>query len=581
MAIKKLSQDISSKIAAGEVVERPLSVVKELMENSIDAGATEISILIENAGSRLIQVEDNGIGIPASEAALALQRYATSKISAIEDLETIQSLGFRGEALASIAAVSRMTLISKSEAENIGVHMTVEGGEIISQEPAGLGDGTRIIVEDLFYNVPARRKFLKSERTERRIITELVTRYALFYANIRFKLTVEGRKVLSTNGNGERREVLSQVYDVETAKSMLDLKVVDEYLSLEGFISPTSISRSNRKEIFFFINGRLISDSALNAAVTRAYQNMLMVGRYPISVIFLTIDPQQVDVNVHPTKAEVRFQEPNRIFGLIHSAVRKTISAYSDVPIISQSIWQGSNAQSREIDPAWTFSAQAEVEIAGDGFEPEPGSTASAPAETNASKLVNIPLLRLIGQIGRTYLVAEGPDGLYLIDQHAAHERVLFERFLKNPGSNVSQYLLEPVIVQLPWKIETDLAKQIEQLNKLGFKIENFGPATYKITAIPVVISQMDPKEAFISAVEEDEEDNSLLESEKENKLVSRICKRVAVKGGQVLSVEEQQQLVRDLEDCESPRTCPHGRPTMIHLSVDMLERQFGRRGSR
>ena len=588
MTIRKLSQDIASKIAAGEVVERPLSVVKELLENSIDAGATEINIQIEGAGSRLIQVEDNGIGIPASEAALALQRYATSKISAIEDLDTIRSLGFRGEALASIAAVSRMTLISKSGDEDVGIRMNVEDGKIIDRQAAGLSNGTRIMVEDLFFNVPARRKFLKSERTERRIINELVTRYALCYADKRFKLNLEGRTVLSTNGNGERREVLSQVYDVETAKAMLDLKVVDEYMSLEGFISPTSISRSNRKEIFFFINGRLISDTALTAAVTRAYQNMLMVGRYPISVIFMTIDPQQVDVNVHPTKAEVRFQEPNRIFGLIHSAVRKTISAYSDVPIISQSIWHSAGGgQAREIDPAWTFSSDFTPATAGETASDEAlvensediaGVSSAASAE---AKLIHIPLLRLVGQIGRTYLAAEGPDGLYLIDQHAAHERVLFERFLKNPDRNDSQYLLEPVVVQVPGKIEADLTVQIKQLNKLGFKIENFGPSTYKISAVPVVISKMDPKEAFISAIEEDEEDSSLLENAKENKMVTRICKRAAVKGGQILSVEEQEKLVRDLEACESPRTCPHGRPTMIHLSVDMLERQFGRRGAR
>jgi DNA mismatch repair protein MutL len=586
MTIRKLPQDIASKIAAGEVVERPLSVVKELMENSVDAGATEIDIQIKGAGSRMIQVEDNGIGIPSAQAALALQRYATSKISTIEDLDGIRSLGFRGEALASVAAVSRMTLISKSGEEDTGIRLNVESGKIIDQQAAGLSTGTRIVIEDLFFNVPARRKFLKSERTERRIINELVSRYALFYADKRFKLTLEDRVVLSTNGNGERREVLSQIYDVETAKAMLDLKVVDEYLSLEGFISPTSISRSNRKEIFFFINGRLISDTALSAAVTRAYQNMLMVGRYPITAIFMTIDPQQVDVNVHPTKAEVRFQEPSRIFGLIHSAVRKTISAFSDAPVISQSIWQGAGGgQPREIDPAWTFSANFTPAPAGEMTSEEApdavGTTAVSAGEPAGPKLVHIPLLRLVGQIGRTYLVAEGPDGLYLIDQHAAHERVLFERFLKNPDSNDSQYLLEPVIVQVPGKIEADLAEQIKQLNKLGFKIEDFGPSTYKIVAIPVVISKMDPKEAFISAIEEDAEDSSLLENAKENKMVTRICKRAAVKGGQVLSVVEQEQLVRDLEACESPRTCPHGRPTMIHLSVDMLERQFGRRGAR
>jgi DNA mismatch repair protein MutL len=580
MTIKILPQSVAVKIAAGEVVERPLSVVKELMENAIDASATEITIRVENAGQRLIQVEDNGIGILNAEAGLALQRYATSKITSVEDLEKINTLGFRGEALASIAAVSRFTLDTKTSQEGMGMHLFAEGGEISNQEPAGLKNGTRIMVEDLFFNVPARKKFLKSENTERRGITDLVSRYALYYAQIRFQFNMEGRQILNTNGNGNRREIMSQLYDGKIARSMLDLKVMDEYLALEGFISPLAISRSNRKEIFFFINGRLISDSTLTAAVTQAYQNMLMVGRYPLAAIFMEIDPQEVDVNVHPTKAEVRFRESSRIFSLIHSAVRKTIASFSNGPQISPTFWNRSDRQPGKIDPAWEFSAQASQYY-------KPGSPESENQPERASSplaepaLIQVPLLRLVGQIGRTYLVAEGPDGLYLIDQHAAHERILFERLLKKHASNDSQYLLEPVVVQVPGMMEEDLKTQIDLLNHLGFKIENFGPATYKIYALPVVISHFDPQEAFLSALEDDDEDNSWMEGEQENKLISRICKRIAIKGGQVLSIEEQEQLIRDLERCESPRTCPHGRPTMIHLSVDMLERQFGRRGSR
>jgi len=580
MTIKILSRNVASKIAAGEVVESPLSVVKELMENAIDAGASEIRIRVESAGQRLIQVEDNGAGIPQAEAGLALQRYATSKISSIDDLEKIKTLGFRGEALASIAAVSQFKLYSKTGQEEVGVHLAAEGGENAHQEPAGLKNGTRIMVEDLFFNVPARRKFLKSENTERRSINDLVSRYALFYAGIRFQLLMEGKELLSTNGNGDRREVLSKVYDVDTARAMLELKVVDGFLGVEGFISPSGISRSNRKEIYFFINGRLISDPALGTAVTQAYQNLLMIGRYPLAMVFLNMDPQEVDVNVHPTKAEVRFREPNRIFSLVHSAVRKTVSAFSDVPRISPAFWSGGAARPQGIDPAWSFSAQAGSNV------PAFQSTVNNPAqETDITSpeptLLKVPLMRLVGQIGRTYLVAEGPDGLYLIDQHAAHERVLFERFLAQHVQNESQYLLEPVVVETPGRLEKDLEDAVEILNHLGFKVENFGPAAYRIHAVPVVISQLDPRQAFISALEEDEEDGSLVEGALESKLISRICKRAAIKGGQALSSEEQEKLIRDLENCQSPRTCPHGRPTMIHLSVDTLERQFGRRGSR
>jgi len=581
MKIKILSQNVAAKIAAGEVVERPLSAVKELMENAIDAGATEIKIHVESGGQRLIQVEDNGMGIASDEAAVALQRYATSKITQVEDLEHIQTLGFRGEALASIAAVSRFTLDSQTNQENMGVHLSVEGGEILAQEPAGLKTGTRIKVEDLFFNVPARRKFLKSENTERKAISDLVSRYALYYAHIRFQFNMESRQILNTNGSGDRREVLSQLYDVTTARDLLDLRVVDEYLGVEGFLSPVGISRSNRKEIFFFINGRLVSDSSLTAAVTQAYQNMLMVGRYPIAALFLNIDPQEVDVNVHPTKAEIRFREPGRIFGLMNSAVRKNISAFSNVPQISPTFWSSGVSRPREVDPAWQFAGEANRDHVPQAGEPQAMESQTQAGAGGEPALLHVPLLRLVGQIGRTYLVAEGPDGLYLIDQHAAHERILFERLLKTHTSNDSQYLLEPVVVQVPGQMESDLERQIEVLNHLGFKIENFGPSTYKIHALPVVISRSDPREAFLSALEVDEEDSSWMEGEQENRLISRICKRIAVKGGQVLSQEEQEQLIRDLEQCESPRTCPHGRPTMIHLSVDMLERQFGRRGAR
>jgi len=580
MTIKVLSQNVASKIAAGEVVERPLSVVKELMENAIDAGADEIRIQIENAGQRLIQVEDNGSGISNVEAGLALQRYATSKISRIEDLEHIRTLGFRGEALASIAAVSRFKLFSRTESEDIGVQLSTEGGEGMQQSPAGLKKGTRIIVEDLFFNVPARRKFLKAETTERRSINDLVARYSLFYAAIRFHLQMEGKETLSTSGSGDRREVLSGIYDLKTARAMLDLKVVDDYLGIEGFISPLGISRSNRKEIFFFINGRLVADPALGTAVTQAYQNLLMIGRYPMAAVFLAMDPAELDVNVHPTKAEVRFREPNRIFSLVHSAVRKTVSAFSDVPRLSPTFWQGGQNFPPAVDPAWSFISQppremTEFQEAQGSTFPDAGHTAEEPV------LIKVPLLRLVGQIGRTYLVAEGPDGLYLIDQHAAHERILFEKFLSRQTQHDSQYLLEPVAVEIPGRLGKDLAAQIETLNQVGFKIEDFGPGAYRIHAIPVVISHMDARQAFLSALEEDEEDGSLVAEALEHKLISRICKRAAIKGGQVLSIEEQEKLIRSLEACQSPRTCPHGRPTMIHLSVDMLERQFGRRGSR
>ena len=581
MPIKKLSQDVASKIAAGEVVERPLSVVKELLENAIDAQASEIEILIENAGQRLIQVMDNGVGIPIAETEIAIQRYATSKLTSLEDLESIQTLGFRGEALASIASVARLSLATRAVGEEMGSLTRVEGGQVMERSAAGLNSGTRVMVEDLFFNVPARRKFLKAENTERHAIAELVSRYALYYSAIRIKLLVEGRQLLLTNGNDDRREILAQIYDVSIARNLLDLKVTDEYLGVEGFISPLTLTRSNRKEIFFFLNGRGISDASLGAAVTQAYHNLLMVGRFPLAAIFLKIDPREVDVNVHPTKAEVRFRESRRIFSLLHSAVRKSISTLADIPTVSPSIWTGWKSENRSIDPAWSMAAKSDSKNFGMGSEQTPVHSLEGSRPMSETPLVKVPLLRLIGQIGRTYLVAEGPDGLYLIDQHAAHERVLFEKFLNKTLPPGSQYLLEPIVVQIPERLEGDFQTQLDLMTRIGFSIENFGPAAYRIQAVPQIISQLDPTEAFLSALEEDDEDATLVEQEKDKQLIARICKRAAVKGGQVLSIDEQERLVRDLEQCESPRTCPHGRPTMIHLSVDMLERQFGRRGSR
>ncbi len=575
MPIRELPKSVSSKIAAGEVVERPVSVVKELIENSIDAGANEINIRVNQAGRTLIEAEDDGEGIPAKEAETAVRRYATSKISSVEDLDHIQSLGFRGEALASIAAVSRFSMQTKYIDENQGFDLLVEGGETVERTGIGRSQGTRIRVENLFFNVPARLKFLKKDITEKRLIVELVNRYALFYSRIRFNLVMDGKNILTTYGREDRREILAGIYDLETAHQLLEIDYQDSHNTIEGFTSPTGLTRANRKEIAFFVNGRLVSDPTLTTAVLRAYHGFLMVGRFPIALVFLTLDPQEIDVNVHPTKAEIRFHDQARVFGSIHSAVRKTISAFSPVPVFSPDIWSTSTPAMNSTDPAWKFAQQ---EFRKD--EPEMDNRPERPEST--ALIDKVPLLRLIGQLGRTYLAAEGPDGLYLIDQHAAHERVLYEQMMGiENGGSVSQLLLEPKIIHLNASLISLFESQQELLEDLGFKVEPFGPESLKILAVPAIIQHLDAGEALRAAIETDDEDKNLVDQTIESKIVSKICKRAAVKGGQVLSAQEQEKLVRDLENCESPRTCPHGRPTMIHLSVDMLARQFGRLGSR
>jgi len=571
MPIKTLSKEVAAKIAAGEVVERPISVVKELMENSIDAGADEISIRLEQSGKKSIEVIDNGAGIAINESEVALQRYATSKITHIQDLNHIHTLGFRGEALASIAAVSRFTIESRSESEGVGFVSYIEGGVEKEKRKIGRSVGTKIIVKDLFYNMPARLKFLRKDITERRLIHNVISRYALYYADIHFSLFIDGKSVFSTNGNNNRREVLTKLYDLETAKSLLEVDFSDEYIHIKGFTSPLSLTRSTRREIFFFINGRLIKDPSISSAITKGYHGLLMVGRFPITNLFLNIDPAEIDVNVHPTKAEIRIKDSSQAFIAIQRAIRKTISAYAPYAAIPTSVW-------RTVEPHQQSSRQSGLVFQPNTHSEEDLSDVENRSEISQLSEVKMPLLRLIGQLGLTYIAAEGPDGLYLIDQHAAHERILFEK-LNDSSKNgrSSQYVLTPPIVTISSVQYELIEKNKAILSEIGFKLEDFGPNAYKIIAVPEVLSVMDPVEAVLSIVSDEE--STITNSEKE-KLITKICKRLAIKGGQVLSVKEQEQLIRDLENCKNPRTCPHGRPTMVHISVDLLERQFGRRGA-
>lgn len=586
MPIHILPDAVASQIAAGEVVERPASVVKELLENSLDAGASKITILIQQAGKQLIEVSDNGTGIPAGEVSLAVTRHATSKLASAADLFAIRTLGFRGEALASVASVSRSTLTTRTQTEETGSRLVVDGGDGGRLERLAYPVGTTVRVENLFSNVPARLKFLKTDATERQQVHSLVTRYALAYAGVQFTLLDDGKTVLQTSGSGDRREVLASLYGVDTARQMLEVVFNDGEFAIEGFTSPLALTRSNRREMTFFINGRWVQDTSLNAAMVQAYSGLLMVGRFPISVLFIQLPPEEVDVNVHPAKAEVRFRNSDRVFSAVQRAVRRAVMAYSPIPAIPpQKLWGPAAAQSGVSLPQatgldWQFAREAG--LSGEGQPSVPQAALQAATIPESLPAGSLPLLRLIGQIGATYLVAEGPDGLYLIDQHAAHERVLFEKLMKQRSTEViMQPLLQPVNVQLAPHQAASLADSLDALNSLGFLVEEFGGSAFRVRALPAVFSSSDPETLLRAVIEEIEEDESPMQSEIEARIASRVCKRAAVKGGTVMTQEEQLALLRDLEKCQSPRTCPHGRPTMIHLSVDLLERQFGRRGSR
>jgi DNA mismatch repair protein MutL len=573
MPIQILAPEVASQIAAGEVVERPASVVKELVENSLDAGATQISINIKSAGKRLIEVADNGSGISAKELPLTISRHATSKLSTAEDLFHIHTLGFRGEALASIGSVSHMTITSRALDSDKGAKLKVAGGSLSAVEPAGTPVGTVIRVADLFFNVPARLKFLKTDITERRHIDEFVTRYALAYPEVRFQLRQDDRVTVQTSGSGDRREVLASLYSVDLAEQMLEVLAEYELLSITGFTSALSHTRSNRREITFFINGRWVQDSALAAAVVQAYHTYLMVGRYPQTVLFVKMPPEMVDVNVHPTKAEVRFRERDQVFSAVQRATRRALLAHTPVPGMGLET-QGNPVDDYRFTRANPFSLRVDQEVQQSEITWEP--------DRKGASTTGVPLLRLVGQIAAAYLVAEGPDGLYLVDQHAAHERVLFEHYLNQRQEAVpSQTLLEPAVVEFSASDARLVSAQLPLLKDLGFQVEAFGMHTFLVRSIPQILSGITPAAALRVLVEDFEEDETPLQAEQEAKIIARICKRAAVKAGQVLSADEQRALLTDLENCQAPRTCPHGRPTMIHLSVDLLERQFGRRGAR
>lgn len=577
MPIAVLNESVVSKIAAGEVVERPASVVKELLENALDAGSQSINVEIGGGGRKLIRVSDDGAGIPAAEVELALARHATSKLRSAADLNGIETLGFRGEALASISAVSRVQLVTRVPSAQIGMRLSAEAGKITNRASIGAPRGTVVSVENLFFNVPARLKFLKADAAEKGRIRRVISRYALAYPAVRFRLHFDNRKAFQSPGSGSLLEVLAAAYGVETAGQLLEFdRRTQEGISVHGYVSPPAVSRSNRREITFFVNGRYVQDPQLAVAVTRAYHTLLMHGRYPIAVVSIVLSPREVDVNVHPAKTEVRFQQRNHVFRAVERYVRQTLLNQSPVHSVAVSGWdQVGAAEGRNLSERSFIETRTDAAIMAN-------EESNALVETQAGLPVNgVPLLRVIGQVGAAYIVAEGPDGLYLIDQHAAHERILYEAFMVSAQSAQmeSQTLLQSVTVALPSEEAEKLRGMLDSLPGLGFKVEYFGGDSFVVRALPAVLGAVTAEQALRGLVDHDDDYEHELPPGAEARIIARVCKRTAVRAGKVLSQDEQATLLRQLEECRSPRTCPHGRPTMIHLSAHMLQRQFGRKG--
>jgi len=555
MPIKILESEVVSKIAAGEVVERPASVVKELIENSLDAGATQIAIEAQGGGVELIKVSDNGAGIPASELELAFHRYATSKIGNLDDLEKISSLGFRGEALPSIAAVAEVEILTQISSAPIGSYLHLRKGEVVRKESRARPQGTTITVRRLFRYFPARLKFLKSVNTENSHIANLVSQYALAFPEVKFSLVLDKRPSLRTMGNGDLREVVNEVYGSEVAQRMLKVEQKDGVAKVSGLTSPPSLARSNRNYLSFFVNRRWVRSPLLTRATEEAYRGLLMDGQHPMAVINISLPTQELDVNIHPAKAQIKFCHEQAIFGSVQKAVevalaRTPIASSKAVPFsVSSGQWQ-SPRMIMDNEPAFVVAQLPTMEL---------------------------PVLRVLGQLVNTYIIAEGPDGLYLIDQHAAHERILYDRISAQWAQKEVevQGLLQPITIELSPREEETLRASKEFLAEFGFTIEPFGNRSYVIRAIPAIMARANIIEiisALLDSLASKESPNPW-----EEKIAQSLACHGAIRAGQQLSNEEMRELIKQLEQTKQPRACPHGRPTMIHLSSHQLEKEFGR----
>jgi DNA mismatch repair protein MutL len=647
MPIRVLPPAVAARIAAGEVVERPASVAKELLENAFDAGARSITVEVAGGGVELLRVADDGVGVAAAEVPLAFARHATSKLAGLDDLDHLTTLGFRGEALPSIAAVAEVTFLTRPANAPAGTLLRLAYGEPIEQRSAARAPGTTITVEHLFGQLPARRKFLKARSTEAGHVTHCVTQLALGRPDVRLDLRVDGRAVLSTPGRGDAREALAAVYGPAAARAMLALPddrppqppnpggssamaepdwgelVADKRLPrpinpggspdgraapysglgtqqgaassaptilVRGYVSPPALHRGTRGGLTLLVNGRVVYSRSLLYAVEEAYHTLLPVGRHPLALLWIDLPPDEVDVNVHPTKQEVRFLRERAVFAALQRAVREVVAEAAGVPLLAGA---GRAAPPPPLAPA----AAAPLTVPGGGDEGQPrglwdsadlaGTGAPSIQHAALSTQPRLGQLRVLGQVALTYITAEGDAGLYLVDQHAAHERVLLEQLRRNAARRDRiQYLLEPQSVELSPAQAEALRDRDADLSELGFVVEGFGPRTLLLRAIPAalkpttiarVLQETFEALAAEGAARAPGGDGHDAADWRERLCLLLACK-TAVKAGQLLSHEEMRALLEQLDEAELGRTCAHGRPTAVLLTHGQLEREFGRR---
>lgn len=632
--INVLPKEIYQLIAAGEVVERPSSVVKEMIENSLDAGAKNITIEIKNGGSTYIRITDDGCGIERDDVRKVFISHATSKISKKDDLNSIATLGFRGEAMASISAVSKVELLTKSENEEIGIRYEIAGGEELEFDDAGCPNGTTIVVRDIFFNTPARMKFLKKDVTEGNQVAGIVDRMAISHPEISFRFIRDGKQVLITSGNGDLKSTVYSVLGKEMSDSLMSVDYSFNDMRIMGFVSKPTASRKSRAGQYFYINNRIVKSKTAMAALEQAYKNTIMVGRFPACVLNIELNPAQVDVNVHPAKTEVRFANEKPIFDLVYYAVKTAIEndrtvkevEFKENPIYrqeSKNVYQNNDNKSfqakfdffkkKDEPPSqqviktkprenfWQVEApkpeykiardekpKARVDINIEYEEPEEISTAESkdvPKERDIEKVVItdekdnenfIPNFKLIGEAFKTYLIVEIENELYFIDKHAAHERMNFERF-KAQATVETQMLLAPVVVNLTKDEFIAISENVELIKKCGFELEEFGESQIIVRAIPSLVDGDSVKDLMLEIAQKLLEHKTDILPDKIDWIYHSASCRGAVKAGDYTSRQEQEMFVKKLLSMPNIRFCPHGRPVFIKMSKYDIEKQFGR----
>lgn len=612
------------KIAAGEVIERPASIVKELVENAIDAGATAVTVEIRDGGISFIRITDNGCGIPKEEVALAFLRHSTSKIRTVEDLMTVASLGFRGEALSSIAAVSQVELITKTKDALLGTRYVIEGGVEKKLEEAGAKDGSTFLIHQIFYNTPARRKFLKTPMTEASHVNELMIRLALSHPEVSFEFINNGQSKLHTSGNGKLKDVIYQVFGREITQQLLEIDEVALGLKVTGFIGKPLISRGNRNYENYYINGRYVKSSIISKAIEDAYKDFTMQHKYPFTVLHFAMDGTDLDVNVHPTKMELRFSRQQEVYNFVYNAIKATLTKpelipHVELPKAKEDVARISNTPVTPIQPVKLQQVHEEKNL--DYFmekmkervasyhntktqEGTPAPEVSvnrepisviretpnypSPVKEEQLNLFEERLLtkeaikehKIIGQVFDTYWLVEFNEQLYIIDQHAAHERVLYEKTLRGMKERdyTSQYLSPPMILNLSMQEEQVLKEHWDIFSDIGFEMESFGNDSYAIRAIPDNLFGIAKKELFIEMLDSITEGihSSVAPDLIAEKIASMSCK-AAVKGNSRLSAVEVEVLIGELLTLDNPYHCPHGRPTIIAMTKRELEKKFKR----